>query len=78
MKNKLLLCLAAMFGLTVMGLQGCYDSGPGYYPGYGYSSGYYSGPAYRSYGSTVGSCNPRNGACEVCDSEGHHCHAVYR
>jgi hypothetical protein len=79
MKSKLWLVVAAVFGLTIMGLQGCLYSSP--YPsyGYGYGSGslnYYQGPAYRSYGSTIGSCNPRNDTCMVCDSYGHHCHPV--
>jgi hypothetical protein len=92
MKTKLWTVLVALSGLTMMGLQGClysspipqygYSGGPGYYSGPSYygSPGYYSGyqgPAYRSYGgSTLGSCNPRNGVCMVCDSEGHHCHPV--
>ena len=88
MKTKLWTLIVALSGLTIMSLQGClysspvpnygYSGGPAYYgsPGYYNDPGYYQGPAYRSYGSTVGSCNPRNGVCMVCDSEGHHCHAV--
>ncbi|HEX3409726.1 MAG TPA: hypothetical protein VHS07_05565 [Candidatus Binataceae bacterium] len=87
MKIKLITVATATFGLAMLGLQGCFYSGPsrGYGGGYGGGPGYYQGynapayregPAYRSYGSTVGSCNPRNGVCMVCDSDGHHCHAV--
>jgi len=82
MKRKLSTAVIAIFGLSLMGLQGCFYSSPnpGPYYGGGYN-GYYGGaPAYRggpAYGgATVGSCNPRNGVCMVCDSQGHNCHPV--
>jgi hypothetical protein len=79
MKNKMRLVVAAAFGLAMMGLQGCFYSSPS--PVYGggyYGRPAYSGPAYRTYGSNVTGCNPRNSECMVCDSDGHHCHAVVR
>jgi hypothetical protein len=77
MKSKIRLIIAAIFGLAMMGLQGCFYSSPTpAYGGYYGTPNYYSGPAYRSYGSVAGPCNPRNGTCMVCDSDGHHCHAV--
>jgi hypothetical protein len=77
MKSILRMAIAAFFGLAMIALQGCFYSSP--VPSYGYygrTPNYYSGPAYRTYGSTVGSCNHRNGACIVCDSDGHHCRPV--
>ena len=78
MKSKIRMAIAGLFGLAIMGLQGCFYSSPS--PGYGYYGAArpaYSGPAYRTYGSsTLGTCNDRNGSCMVCDSDGHHCHAV--
>lgn len=77
MKSALRLATATIFALAMLALQGCFYSSP--LPSYGYYGGtpnYYSGPAYRTYGSTVGSCNPRNDTCMVCDSDGHHCRPV--
>jgi len=77
MKSKLRLVVAAIFGLAMMGLQGCFYSSPiPSYGGYYGTPNYSSGPAYRTYGSNVTGCNHRNGNCMVCDSDGHHCHVV--
>ena len=79
MKSILRMAIAAIFGLAMVALQGCFYSSPRPSP-YGYYGStpdyYYSGPAYQSYGSTVGSCNPRRDTCMVCDSDGHHCRPV--
>ncbi len=77
MKSKFMLVIAAGFGLAMMGLQGCFYSSPTpAYGGYYGAPNSYSGPAYRRYGNNVATCNARNGACVVCASDGHHCHAV--
>jgi hypothetical protein len=49
MKRKLSTAVIAIFGLSMMGLQGCFNSSPNPGPYYGGgSNGYYGGaPAYR-------------------------------
>jgi hypothetical protein len=83
MKRKLSTAVIAIFGLSMMGLQGCFNSSPNPGPYYGGGNGYYGGapayrggPAYGGGGATVGSCNPNKGVCMVCDSQGHNCHPV--
>jgi hypothetical protein len=77
MRNKMPTIFAAIVGLAMMSLQGCFYSSRAPAPYYGGPA--YGGPAYSAYGwnrPVNRRCSPRTGNCTVCDAHGHHCRVV--
>jgi len=80
MRTQIPTILAAIAGLAMMGLQGCFYSSPAsapyYYGGPAYGGRPYSAPAYGWNRPVNRRCSPRTGNCAVCDAHGHHCRIV--